>query len=77
MLIERQVINTWYRPKEKLPPEEWDTVICTISGRAGNITFDHAIEIMGFDQDSGWWSYSREFDELVVHAWCDLEPYKG
>lgn len=18
-----------------------------------------------------------EFDELTVHAWCDLEPYKG
>lgn len=44
MLIERQVITTWYTPKEKLPPEEWNTVICTISGRAGSVTFDHAIE---------------------------------
>ena len=77
MLIERQVITTWYAPKEKLPPEEWDTVICTISGRAGSVMFDHAIEMMAFDQDSGWWSYDYEFDELTVHAWCDLEPYKG
>lgn len=77
MLIERQVIVSWYKPEEKLPPAEWDTVICTVSGRAGNVIFDHAVEMMSFDKDSGWWSYNYDFDELTVHAWCDLKAYKG
>lgn len=76
-MIERQVIVTWYRPEEKRPPKEWDTVICTISGRKGNTTFDHALELMGFDENIGWYSMDGDFDELTVHAWADLEEYKG
>lgn len=76
-MIKRQMIVTWWKPDEKLPPKEWDTVICTVSGRAGNINFDRAIMFMSFDEECGWFSYDYEFDELTVHAWADLEEYKG
>ena len=80
MLIERQVIATWYKPEEKLPPEEWDTVLLTVSGEGENVKYDHAFALGGYDPDIGW--YLDGFEEkalkdFTVHAWCDLEPYKG
>lgn len=76
-LIQRQVIVTWIKPEEKLPPNDV-TVIATISGRAGNNHFERVLLPMEHDDDgSGWWSMSYDFDELTVHAWCDIEPYEG
>ena len=82
-MIERQVIVTWHTPEEKLPPVE-QMVVASISGRRGNITFDHTFAIVEWWGDEGWiisdWIISEDdlhMDEFVVHAWCDLEPYGG
>ena len=78
-VIERQVIVTWYTPQEKLPPE-FTSVVATISGRAQNAIYDHAMIMMEYASDGcGWLAADDdiEFEELTVHAWCDLEPYGG
>lgn len=75
-MIERQIIVTWFTPSEKLPEEDIG-VIATISGEAGNITFDHAIVNLYWCENEGWYSTDFSFSELIVHAWCDLEPYSG
>lgn len=75
-MIERQVITTWYRPEEKVPADDL-AVVATISGKAGNVTFNHAIVILYYAEGEGWGSTEYDFDELTVHAWADLEPYKG
>ena len=80
-MIERQVIVTWNKPEDKLPPDGY-TVVLTISGRHGNIIFDHAL-VCGsyFEGDRGGWCLEMFEDEetpgITVHAWADLEPYKG
>ena len=81
-IIERQVIVDWYVPVEK-HPEEDIAVVATISGRTtpserGEVThFDHAIAILFWDFEMGWYSMEYDFELLIVHAWCDIEPYKG
>lgn len=75
-LIERQVIVTWYTPAEKLPPQD-GLVICTINGEADGVKFDHAMVMLEWDDNDGWWSMDYSFTELEVLAWCDLEPYGG
>ena len=78
-MIERQVIVTWYRPEEKLPPEGC-TVVATISGKAGNVVYEKAMAMMEWASDGcGWMAADMdvEFDSLTVHAWCDLESYGG
>lgn len=75
--IERQVIATWYTPEEKLPPDDY-TVLLTVSGRRGNTLYDRALMIGGFWSGEGWYTETdTELDELVVHAWCDIDPYEG
>ena len=77
MTVERQVIACWYTPKEKLPPEG-DVVLVTISGKRGNITFDHFFALASwFDDGEGWELDYDDFDYFTIHAWCDIEPYKG
>ena len=78
--VERQVIATWYTPQEKLPPADWDTMLLTVSGKGEHITFDHVLKMGGFDPATGW--YLDDIDssclkDFVVHAWCDIDPYKG
>ena len=81
-IIERQVIVSWYVPVEK-HPEEDAAVVATISGRTtpserGEVKhFDHAIVILFWDFEMGWYSMEYDFELLIVHAWCDIEPYKG
>ena len=75
MLVERQVIVTWNKPKEQLPPID-HAVVATVSGYAKNIVFDHAMVMLQYDT-CGWVSDEYDFMELEVHAWADLEPYKG
>lgn len=77
-MVERQVIVTWYKPEEKLPPEGC-TVVATISGKAGNVVYEKAMVMMDWASDGCGWLSSEglEFEELTVHAWADLEPYGG
>lgn len=80
-MTERQVIVNWYRPDEKLPPEG-EIVVATISGKTRNITFDHALVLAEwFDDGEGWaiddYDFGLKGSSLTVHAWADLEPYKG
>ena len=77
-MIEQQVIVQWYTPDEKLPPEG-DIVVATISGQAGCICYDHALALVEYYKEDGWYMTDKddEMDELTVHAWCDLEAYKG
>lgn len=79
-MIKRQVIVTWYSPDEKLPPND-DFVITTVSGKVGNVEYDHAFEIASWLPDDGWWFLNIDTEdkdgEIKVLAWCDLEPYGG
>jgi hypothetical protein len=75
-MIERQVIITWFTPEERVPEEDI-LVVATISGKAGNVKFDHAMVMLYWCKGEGWWSPEYVFETLTVHAWCDLEPYKG
>lgn len=76
-MIERQVIVTWYTPEEKLPAED-EGVIATVSGDVnGTIIFERAVLTVCYDKKEGWYSEDYNFTHLTVHAWCDLEPYKG
>ena len=80
MLVERQVFVTWHTPDEKLPPEG-NFVVATISGNTRNVTFDHAMVMAEWYDGEGWCIEGYDFGlkgaSLTVHAWCDLEPYKG
>ena len=73
-MIERQVIVGWYTPEEKLP-EQNKFYICTISAKSKSLRFDHVLMNLAWDEDDGWYSMEYDFEELTVHAWCDLEPY--
>ena len=78
--VERQVIASWYKPEEKLPPAEYDAILLTVSGRGNGVVYDHAFAIGGYDPKSGWYleNLSGEIlEEFAVNAWCDIEPYKG
>lgn len=78
-MIEKQVIVQWYTPEEK-SPENDIAVVATISGKARKgllTTFDHALVIMFYDENEGWYSLEYDFEELTVHAWCDIDPYEG
>lgn len=80
-MVERQVIVTWCKPEEKLPPEG-EYVVATISGKTRNTTFEHALVLASwFDDRDGWciddYDFSLKGAHLTVHAWADLEPYGG
>lgn len=75
----KQTIVTWYEPDEKMPPEG-ESVVVSISGKAGNITYDHAIQLATWINDGlGWMMENEAFDnrdaQITVHAWADLHPY--
>lgn len=74
-MIERQVIVTWYDPADKLPEDDI-IVIATVSGSAAGLTLNRALLNMCY-VDGEWYSPDLELDEITVHGWCDLEPYKG
>lgn len=76
-MIENQVIAFWNPPDKH--PKEGNIVVVTVSGKMGkNITYDHAFALASwFDDGEGWLLEDIHLDDLVIHAWCDLEPYKG
>ena len=77
-MIIRQGIHTWYTPEEKIPPEGIYVVV-TFSGHKGNTTYDHALAIADWIDDGEGWMLDgfNGLDDYTIHAWCDLEPYKG
>ena len=80
MIIERQVIVTWYTPEERLP-EEGIINVATVSAKIGNTTYDHAFVMAEwYDDEEGWYFHDELLNQtrtsnVTVHAWCDLEPY--
>lgn len=75
-LVQKQVIVQWYTPEERVPQNDF-AVLATVSGKAKGVEFKHVLMIMIYDTEEGWFSMEYEFDELTVHAWCDLRPYGG
>lgn len=75
-MIRRQDIITWYTPKEKLP-EEGYIVLVTFSSKGQYITHDHDLDFAYWLADKGWILQLHDSDDLIIHAWCDIEPYKG
>lgn len=76
-MIERQVIVTWYDPADKLPEEDM-IVIATVSGSAAGLKFERTpLPICYGGSKGGWYSLYIQLDDVTVHGWCDLEPYKG
>lgn len=75
-MIEKQVIVEWYRPEEKLPSDYYN-VIVTVSGRDGNIGYDHAFMIASYAPDGCGWVFegASEDADITVVAWCDLDPF--
>lgn len=64
---------TWYKPGEKIPPKG-KILTVTISGK----TCDHVLASgVWYGEEVGWILTASELKEFTIHAWCDLEPYKG
>lgn len=62
------------------PPENCEDVIVCVSGRRGNILYDHAVEACDcYYEDSVWYVCGVEVDNLTIHAWMPLPepPKKG
>ena len=72
--VERQVIVSWFTPEERTPDPDI-IVQATISGSAKSIRFKRTIVPLLYSENEGWYSLDYDFEELTVHAWCDLEPY--
>ena len=62
IMVERQTIVTWHEPSEKCPPDD-SFVVVTISGKAGNVTYDHACAIVSWVPDEGWYIEGFDPDE--------------
>lgn len=75
-MIERQVIVSWYDPEEKLPEEDL-IVIATVSGKADGLRLERTLLPICYGGNEGWYSPDLQLEEITVHGWCDLEPYKG
>ncbi len=75
MVIERQVIVTWYTPEEKLPPDGL-LVVVTASGRYKNVHYKNALAIGEYYAGDGWY-VDGKCEGLTVSAWADLEAYGG
>ena len=80
-MIELQTIVTWEDPAKR-KPEPCVFVPVTVSAKLGRITYDHALAIADWCDDEDGWCFEnqlleRHADQVVVHAWADLEPYKG
>ena len=80
-MIEVQTIVTWTRPQDK-KPEPCVFVVVTVSAELECVTYDHALVIADWNDDGLGWCFSDVLldmfrDKVTVHAWADLEPYKG
>lgn len=79
---ERQVIVTWYKPEEKLPPDE-TRVVVTFSGITKDTIYSHVIGVAWCCSEyecvePAWQIDGLSIDDTVkmhVEAWADLKPY--
>lgn len=80
-MIEVKVVSDWIPCSVKAGPDDPDELcIVCVSGRDGNITYDHAVVADEFTtyEDNRWHVKGYYNDKLVVHAWMPLpEPYEG
>lgn len=64
--------NRWVSAKERLPGND-DYVLVIVSGKAGNITLDNALELAQFSISEGWilemWP---EWEDPNVKYWIPL-----
>jgi len=77
-MIGKAVLARWYTPEEKMP-EEGFTVVATVSGTAGCVTFEHALVTAEWFNDGLGWSVDgivSDSQDITVHAWCDIDPYR-
>lgn len=75
-LVENQVIVQWHRPSQE--PKEGEIVVATVSYNVGSCHCDHVLEEVWWWKEIGYeLADGDDVDNLVVHAWCDLEPYGG
>lgn len=68
---------TWIEGKALPDPDV--IVPITVSGEAGNVTYDHALMLGTYFPGDGWFIEGLDPDEqnkITVHAWCELEPYE-
>ena len=77
-MIEKQVITTWYTPEEELPVDDGQYIV-TFSGKDSNADYDHVLGIAGWYDDGPGWDIEGLTDnaEFLIHAWCDLDPYRA
>lgn len=73
--------DKWVRVEDALPEDD-GTVIVTISGKAGNIHFDHAIVTAEYYEGEGWcidpFDFGLKGAWVKVYAWQPLpKPYDG
>ena len=75
-LVENQVIVQWHRSSQE--PKEGEIVVATVSYNVGSCHCDHVLEEVWWWKEIGYeLADGDDVDNLVVHAWCDLEPYGG
>ena len=59
-------------------PRQWQLVVGTIDYKVGSCTYTRELAILTYWKDTGYeFADGSEVDDLVVHAWADLEPYGG
>lgn len=58
------------------PPENCEDVIVYVSGRRGNIIYEHGVEACDcYYEDGAWYVSGVSADNLTIHAWMPLpEP---
>lgn len=69
--------NNWSTPEEAVPPDGL-ILLMTVSGKDGNVTYDHAFALAEYWHDEGWLFHDvSNAADLIVLAWSDIEPYGG
>ena len=70
-------MSGWISVKDRLPDND-DFVLVIVSGKAGNITLDNAIELAQISMDEGWiFEMWPEWEDPKVTYWTPIsEPPK-
>lgn len=79
-VAKRQVIATWYTPKEKLPPQDCYVVVSFSGHVPGECGYENVLGTGAYYSREGWLIdglTDEESSYMTVHAWCDIEPYGG
>jgi len=77
LLEQRPAHDGWHKyPDEKPQDEDLEYIIC-VSGKIGNIEYDHAV-LMGdnYFEDGKWYIHGHRKEGVTVLAWMEPpEPY--